>query len=274
MPTIERQISQNGDDGYVICKEPGEGYRPSETNFQVGHYDSAWTNLSAWLLFRNVTIPPGSTIDAAKLTVVCKTPSSQDYVKTRIEAVDEDNPNPPTDAPDYTSRARTTAYIYWDNLPHWTAEQVINSPDFKAVIQEIINREGWVEGNNIMIYWQDCEGRSTQENLRYRALYAREGSTTKAAKLIIDYTPPITEPQIETQDATSIKSDEAMLHTKVIDDRGKTLSVRHNWGKTTAYGENTPWQEGKHTNDVISQKITDLDPETEYHFRGEAVFED
>ncbi|GAI03674.1 unnamed protein product [marine sediment metagenome] len=65
-----------------------------------------------------------------------------------------------------------------------------------------------------------------------------------------------------------------MLHTKVIDDREKTLSIRHNWGKTTAYGENTPWQEGKHTNDVISQKIIDLDPETEYHFRGEAVFED
>jgi len=65
-----------------------------------------------------------------------------------------------------------------------------------------------------------------------------------------------------------------MLHTKVLDDKGKTLSLRHNWGKTTAYGENTPWQEGKHTNDVISQKITDLDPETEYHFRGEAVYED
>jgi len=71
-----------------------------------------------------------------------------------------------------------------------------------------------------------------------------------------------------------IKSDEAMLHTKVLDDKGKTLSLRHNWGKTTAYGENTPWQEGKHTNDVISQKITDLDPETDYHFRGEAVYED
>ncbi|GAI91161.1 unnamed protein product, partial [marine sediment metagenome] len=78
-------------------------------------------------------------------------------------------------------------YIYWDNLPHWTAEQVIDSPDFKVVIQEIINREGWLEGNNIMIYWGDCEGRSTEENLRCRELYAREGSTTKAAKLIIEY---------------------------------------------------------------------------------------
>lgn len=81
-------------------------------------------------------------------------------------------------------------------------------------------------------------------------------------------------PTIETQDATAIKSTEAMLHTKVLDDQGKTLSVRHNWGKTTAYGENTPWQEGKHTNDLISQKITGLDPETEHHFRGEAIFED
>ena len=60
----------------------------------------------------------------------------------------------------------------------------------------------------------------------------------------------------------------------MIDDKEKTLSVRHNYGKTTAYGMNTPWQEGKHTNDIITQTVTNLDPETGYHFRGEAVYED
>jgi len=81
-------------------------------------------------------------------------------------------------------------------------------------------------------------------------------------------------PTIETQDATGIKSDQATLATKVLDDKGKTLSVRHNYGKTTEYGMNTPWQEGKHTNDIISQTVTELEPETEYHFRGEAIYED
>lgn len=81
-------------------------------------------------------------------------------------------------------------------------------------------------------------------------------------------------PTIETQDATNIKSTDATLHTKVLDDMGKTLSVRHNYGKTTAYGMNTPWQEGKHTDDVISQPVPNLDPETEYHFRGEGIYED
>jgi len=81
-------------------------------------------------------------------------------------------------------------------------------------------------------------------------------------------------PTIQTQDATGIKSDQATLATKVLDDKGKTLSVRHNYGETTEYGKNTPWQEGKHTNDVISQTVTELEPETEYHFRGEAIYED
>ena len=81
-------------------------------------------------------------------------------------------------------------------------------------------------------------------------------------------------PTIETQDATDIKSSQATLHTKVIDDKGETLSVRHNYGKTTAYGMNTPWQEGKRTDDMISQTVPKLDPETEYHFRGEAIYED
>lgn len=81
-------------------------------------------------------------------------------------------------------------------------------------------------------------------------------------------------PSIETLDATGIKSDQATLATKVTNDQGKTLSVRHNYGKTTDYGINTPWQEGKHTDDTITQLVTDLDPETLYHFRGEAVYED
>ena len=87
-----------------------------------------------------------------------------------------------------------------------------------------------------------------------------------------DPTPPA--PSIETLDATAIKSDQATIATKVTNDQGKTLSVRHNYGKTTDYGTNTPWQEGKHTDDTITQVVTDLDPETLYHFRGEAVYED
>ncbi|GAJ07632.1 unnamed protein product, partial [marine sediment metagenome] len=59
MPTIERQISQNGDDGYIACYTGAVGWRDSEASFRVGRYDSVWRNLAAWLLLRNVTIPPG-----------------------------------------------------------------------------------------------------------------------------------------------------------------------------------------------------------------------
>lgn len=99
-------------------------------------------------------------------------------------------------------------------------------------------------------------------------------SSNPAYDLMFEEWGEVVGPSIETQDATDIKSTQAALHTKVIDDKGETLSVRHNYGKTTAYGMNTPWQEGKHTDDVISQTVTSLDPETEYHFRGEAIFED
>jgi len=39
MPTIERQISQNGDDGYITCYASAAGYKSSETSFMVGRLD-------------------------------------------------------------------------------------------------------------------------------------------------------------------------------------------------------------------------------------------
>jgi len=132
------------------------------------------------------------------------------------------------------------------------------------------------DGNPNNLAWTEVELGDTYQVTKARFSQYRSGGTGNAELYEFDFwgttAPP--PPEIETQDATGIKSDEAMLHTKILDDKGKTLSVRHNYGKTIAYGMNTPWQEGKHTNDVISQKITDLDPETDYHFRGEAVYED
>lgn len=146
------------------------------------------------------------------------------------------------------------------------------SPDVKYAI--VCNTSGG--SYNDYIEWS-CDNSSPTYEKGWGVVSENFGSTW-ADRLTRDYMfeewgEPVG-PQIQTQDATSIKSDEAMLHTKVVNDAGKTLSVRHNYGKTTNYGMNTPWQEGKHTNDITSQKITDLDPETEYHFRGEAIFED
>jgi len=132
------------------------------------------------------------------------------------------------------------------------------------------------EGAAVHLAWNEFDLGGTFQVTKARYRQKRIGNTgtvycNEVAFWEITAPPP---PSIETQDATGIKSDQATLATKVLDDKGKTLSVRHNYGKTTEYGKNTPWQEGKHTNDIISQTVTELEPETEYHFRGEAVYED
>ena len=274
MDSLERQITQGPDDGFIYWYASRWNYNSGENYFRTGAYGTTSTKQSSWLEFRNIQIPPGAVIDAAKLTLIAYIAGSGNPVKTKIRAVAEDSPSPPASANDYVARTLTTHETLWDNIQAWTLGQSYNSPDFKDVIQEIINREGWQQGNNILIYWDDLDDRSTHASDCIRTACSYEKDAATAAKLTIEYHVPPTVPEIDTLDATGIKSDEAMLHTKVVDDMGKTLSVRHNYGKTTAYGTNTPWQEGKHTNDIISQKITDLDPETEYHFRGEAVFED
>ncbi|NVM23744.1 MAG: hypothetical protein HWN68_18440 [Desulfobacterales bacterium] len=82
---------------------------------------------------------------------------------------------------------------------------------------------------------------------------------------------PIIElPTVQTLDADNVKYNQATLHGKLTDDGGEACEVRFNYGHTVAYGDNTDWQTGKVTNDLFQATITDLDPESTYHFRAEA----
>jgi len=274
MPTIEKRVSQGADDGYIKWNGAAWSYHPTSGDNIAGYYDSSMYKCSTWQLFRNITIPKAATILAAKLTYIADTSQSGTVVRTKVRAADEDNPTRPASTNDYLARPLTEALINWDGIPPWVVNQVYDSPDFKDVIQELVNRQNWQEGNAMLIFWDDRDDRSDHTARAARDISGYLRSPTKAPLLTIEYQVGPPPPTIETQDATNIKSTDATLHTKVIDDKGETLSVRHNYGNTSAYGMSNPWQEGKHTDDVISQTVPNLDPETEYHFRGEAIYED
>ena len=62
----------------------------------------------------------------------------------------------------------------------------------------------------------------------------------------------------------------ATLNGYLDDDGGETCACGFEWGLTTAYGNTTPTQDCN-TGDVFWQTITDLEPETTYHFRAFAT---
>lgn len=269
-----KRVAQSSHDGRLYWTGSAWSFSASTGEHWVGYYSATAYKGSTFQLFPNVTIPKDATILSAKLTLRASYSNAEVTVKSKIRAAAQDNPTAPTSADDYLARPLTQATVNWDDIPTWYAGTIYDSPAIAAVIQEIVNRPGWQSGNAILIFWDDRDDRSTHAASRWRRAGSYDYATTTAPLLTVEYSVAPPEPEIETLDAKNIKSDQADLSTKVINDQGKTLSVRHNYGKTTEYGTNTPWVEGRHTDDIITQTVTDLDPETEYHFRGEAVYED
>lgn len=70
------------------------------------------------------------------------------------------------DAPDFepdsnyllSGLPKTTAFVDWNNVPSWTTS-TINSgtitPDLSPIIQELVNRPGWVNGNDVALIFYD-----------------------------------------------------------------------------------------------------------------------
>ena len=78
-------------------------------------------------------------------------------------------------------------------------------------------------------------------------------------------------PAVVTVKATDINVSSATLHGILTDDGGQASSCSFVWGLTTGYGNETPWQSGRHTGDAFVQPIAGLEADTVYHFRAFAI---
>ncbi len=59
------------------------------------------------------------------------------------------------DSGNISSRSKTTASVSWSNIPDWTVDHEAGenqkTPDISAIIQEIVDRPGWREGNALSL---------------------------------------------------------------------------------------------------------------------------
>ncbi len=165
MPTIEIVVAASGDDASKRYIDPTL-YLDTDDDLWAGFTNINSYNWSSGMIFRSVAVPQGTTIRFAKLTFISgASGQTGDTVNTKIRAYDADDfpGNLDTEAkwdaafPGFF----TTAVVLWDAIGHWTTQvQIIDSPDIKDVIQEIVDRPGWVSGNDICIFWDDYDDRS------------------------------------------------------------------------------------------------------------------
>jgi len=139
------------------------------------------------LRYTNITIPKGTTITNAWVQFqVDETKDGTLPVNVIIDGELVPNAAAFTAAAfNVTSRARTTAKVQW-SVPNWTnvgdhgPDQA--TPNIAAIIQEIVNQDGWVSGNALVLIISD-DPANPSTGLRC----AEGGPGSDAALLHIEY---------------------------------------------------------------------------------------
>jgi hypothetical protein len=106
--------------------------------------------LTAGLRFQNITIPQGATIETAYIEVSSHEPkTAEDEAKLTIFAEATDNAVTFSMDDLITARTETAASVKWDIAEEWGLWTAHQTPELKSIVQEIVNRSGWVSGNAI-----------------------------------------------------------------------------------------------------------------------------
>jgi hypothetical protein len=170
--TLTLKIIETHMDGETsISYDDGEFENDSIDKVNDDDLDMGWEGddlniMTTYTRFQNVTIPKGSVINSAKLVIYAHEDESAE-AKVTIFGEAADNSVMFADNEAITDRTWTTASVSWDITENWTMWQQYESPDFSAVVQEIIDRPGWMSGNALTLFFQgEDQGASLLDNAR------------------------------------------------------------------------------------------------------------
>jgi len=235
---IIKQIGADNDDGYV---GDNLNFFYSGDDIELGLGSSYPYEITAVLRFLSVDISKGDTIDSAYLKLRTDdyySGNNGDEIDVYVCAWDTD------DADSLTGKTigyiqllpETSASVDWTFTPSTTPSTEHTSPDIKTVIQEIVNRNGWSNNNDITIFVVYKPGGAG--DLGYFEAY--DDIPSYAAKLEINYNPSADSSRnakttgIDTDDSSrsavltgqDINERDAKIHGGVEEDDAREARVR------------------------------------------------
>ena len=174
---MQQLILVGTDDGTEEQINDSPTWYSQYVNGLAGYYNDGGTIYEYYLglAFRSIGIPQGAQIISAKITLAAYG-TQNNAVELKIWGIDADDfgdfgssPNLPSE---YEASA-TTAQIDWDltTSDSWTDKAYYLTPEIKTIIQEIVDRGGWVSGSGIGIVVMNDEG----ENVRGFSAFERTG---------------------------------------------------------------------------------------------------
>ncbi len=180
--TITSQVSSSTEDaeerisnGYVYLNSTDLELVTDGSNLQI-----------VGLRFNGLNIPPGAIVTNAYIEFqVDEVQSEQTSLNIFAQAADSAT-GFTNSAYNISSRGKTLSQVNWNNIPTWTpigSKQT--TPDLSSIIQEVVNRPGWIENNSLVIIITGSGHRTAE---------AYDGSTTGAPRLVVTYTTGSTTP--------------------------------------------------------------------------------
>ena len=139
-----------------------------------------------------VDIPQGATIQTASLRVVTSPSVNQNRNSLQMKITAEDNTNPSlfTGRNNLKPRPRF-GNIPWDDTPAGITDLPLTTPDISPLIEDIINRGDWSEGNRINLFFEFVSGDNNSRR-GYQSWNANRGNPERLAAnspvLTITYT--------------------------------------------------------------------------------------
>ena len=284
-PTVDVFVSASTDD--ILVYWTGGAWIPLDVAYVYAGYNTAAVyKTGVGFRFLNITIPASSTIDVAYMNLTCNVASAGTTVNTRFTGNKELNPATFSTVADYQGRRGTivgganddfitTNQVDWDNIAAWTLNNTYQSSSIVAIVQELIDQVGWASGNDMAIFWDDHDDRSTHAANCFRSCYTYNsaGITTRRPLLHIEYTPmSASGPTMDTLRCTGFGKDWLILNGNVTA-YGTYVNITQlgfNYGTTTSYGSS---EENTYANYTITSYgyytfIDGLNEQTKYHYRA------
>jgi plastocyanin len=148
--------------------------------------------------FANAGIPAGATIQSAYIQFTVDEVDTTGVVNAFIAIEDEDNATTiGTGAGALSTRNYATANpVIWNIGQFGTnnvAGPVQRTPDLSAMLQQVVNRQGWVSGNALLFGFIDPAALSIPGfagNTSKRVVQSRNNSASASAKLVVTYLAP------------------------------------------------------------------------------------
>lgn len=270
-PPVEIAVSSSADDAEQLNSASprypaGHMYLDSSDLELIDNNGYHGPDQTVGVRFNNVNIDQGSQVDYAyiQFTVSADEPDLNPCELT-IRAQSDDNALPfTTDAFNITDRQVTSASVIWQPGA-WTTGGVSGpdqqTPNVAPLIQEVVNRSGWSNGNSI-VFIISGSGRRTAASWN--------GSAGGTARLVMNSV-VVEQPSVANLEAGNITETSALLNGKVLHTGIENPMVSIFWGTSDGGVESDNWEHrediGFKDAETFYVNVTGLSADVTYYFR-------